>query len=78
MGGDVADEPAGEAVAGTGRVDDRLQRERGESEEALLGDHRGAVLALLGDDHARTPLADLAGGADEVRLLRAAGAARRR
>ena len=38
MGGDVADESAGEAVAGAGRVDDRLERERGQAEEALLGD----------------------------------------
>ena len=53
--GDVADEPAGERVAGAGGVDDALQRVGGQREEALPRDERGAVLALLGHDHARAP-----------------------
>ena len=50
MGGDVADEAAGEGVAGAGRVDHALERERGEREEAVAGDQRRPVLALLRDD----------------------------
>src|SRR5271155_5671175 len=53
VGGDVADEPTGERVARTGRVDDTLQGIGGEREEVLARDQRGAVLALLGDDYAR-------------------------
>ena len=35
VGGDVADEPAGERVARAGRVDHRLERVGGQREEAL-------------------------------------------
>ena len=50
---EVAEEAAGEAVAGAGRVDDLLERVAGQREEAVLGEQRRAVLALLGDHHAR-------------------------
>ena len=53
--GDVADEAAGEAVAGAGRVDDLGQRIGGQGEEAVLGEERRAVLALLGHDGAAGP-----------------------
>ena len=54
----VADEAARERVAGAGRVDDVLQRIGGQREEALVGEQRRAVLALLGDDRRRAPAED--------------------
>src|ERR1700753_2336626 len=76
VGGDVADEATGEDVARPGRVDDVLQGIGGQREEALAGDQGGAVLALLGDDHAGTapwalggaPGEDLLSCRDQVRL----------
>ena len=68
-GVEVAEEAAGERVARARGVDDRLEREGREGEEAVLGEQRRAVLALLGDDHARPHLHHLARGAHEVRLL---------
>ena len=68
MSGEKADEAAGEGVAGAGRVGDALERIGRQREEALLGEERRAVLALLDHDHARAPLADAPGGAAQVRL----------
>ena len=65
---EVAEEAAGEAVAGAGRVAHVLEREAGQGEEAVLGEERGAVLALLGDHRARSHRHHRAGGAGEVRL----------
>ncbi len=67
-----------------GRVDDALERESGEREEALGCDQRGAVLALLGHDDPRSTLSahpgslgaggrpgeDLAGRGEQVGLAR--------
>ncbi len=70
---DVADEPAGERVAGARRVHDLLQRVRGERKEGVARDERRAVLALLGDDDPRpaavrsAPAEDLACRRDDVR-----------
>ena len=68
-GVEVAEEAAGEAVARAGGVDHLLERIAGQREEAVLGEQRGAVLALLGDDHARPERHHLARSAHEVRLL---------
>ena len=68
MAVEVAEEAAGEAVAGAGRVAHVLEREAGQGEEAVLGEQRRAVLALLGDDRARAQLHHRAGGPGEVRL----------
>ena len=68
MAVEVAEEAAGEAVAGAGRVAHVVEREAGQGEEALRGEQRRAVLALLGDDGARAELHHGAGGAGQVRL----------
>ena len=65
---DVTHEAAREAIPRAGRVYDVLEREGGQPEEALVGHHRGAVLPLLGDDHARAPFAYLPGGSHQVGL----------
>ena len=65
---EVAEEAAGEAVAGAGRVAHLLQREAGQGEEAVLGEERGAVLALLGDHRPRPQLHHRAGGPGQVGL----------
>src|SRR5690606_32390377 len=65
---EVAEEAAGEAVARTGWVADVLERDAREAEEALLGEERRAVLALLGHDDARAHRHQLPGGARQVGL----------
>ena len=68
MAVEVAEEAAGEAVAGAGRVAHVVERDAGKGEEAVRGEEGRAVLALLGDDGARAELHRGAGGAGQVRL----------
>ena len=65
--GNVADEAAGERVAGPRGIDDLLERVGGQREEAVGGHEDGAVLALLGDDRRRPPGEDLARRGHQVR-----------
>ena len=78
MAVEVAEEAAGEAVAGAGRVADVLERVAGQREEAVLGEQRRAVLALLGDDHARPHRHHRARGAGQVGLAGELRGSRRR
>ena len=50
---EVAEEAAGERVAGAGRVDDPVERHARDEEEALVAAHACAVAALLDHEHAR-------------------------
>ena len=63
MAVEVAEEPARERVAGSGRIDDPVERHPRHEEEALVAAHAGAVAALLDHEHAGPARAQL-GGAD--------------
>ena len=66
----VGHEPAGERVAGAGRIEDLLQRERGHVEGAGRLDQQRPVLALL-DHHAPGALPqDPPAGAVDVPVAR--------
>src|SRR2546430_16167438 len=55
---EVANDPAGERVAGAGRVVDGLERVGRHEEERAVGHQEGAVLAALDDDGSRADRGD--------------------
>ena len=58
---EVAEEAAGERVARARRIDDRFERHARDEEEPVVGEHAGAVAALLDDEHARPERSQLCG-----------------
>src|SRR5262249_50855104 len=69
VGGEGADDPARETVAGAGRVDHLFRRVGGHDEDAVVAEEHGAVFALLDDDELRPEAAHRLAGLDKVILV---------
>src|ERR1700682_4699673 len=68
--GEIAEEPAGERIAGAGRIEDVLQRIRRSGEDGVGRDHHDPVLSSLDDERLRPERKDLSAALHEVRLFR--------
>src|SRR5262249_39484359 len=64
--GEITHESTSEAVAGTGRIENTLERESGDRKEGITRKEGRSILASLDDEHLWSELENLFGCADQI------------